>query len=452
MGNKLTTQLVKEFAAITNDNKKDTSESILYGEIVKNGDNVYVKLDGSDISTPVDSSTTEVLDGDRVSVMIKDHTAVVTGNFTKPATNEEAVDDKITEFSREIEDELSGYSSRISQNTTNINLAIRKADAAKDSADAAQDTADTASESAYNAIQLLGAKVDKGDVVTEVNLSTDGVQIYGNRFEVYAENCAIDAQGNAVFYQAQFPGGIKLGDETKVTDYGSWTDKYGNVHPMYICGDASSPIYIYKDGARIMYRASGSYLAQTVASEAYVDLQTQGLASKNYVDNKCSGFATTSDLATKSDVGHTHTAENVFSYGTAATQYWVTQNFEAKSSDIRLKKNIESMSVNRVRKFYQSLNPVSYNFKNNPSKKCFGLIAQDVLDKAEKNLYLHEQELDLVDKNTEISEEDKQIVGDDYYYTINYNQLHAFHIAMIQDLMKRVEELEKEVKELKEKE
>jgi uncharacterized protein YjbI with pentapeptide repeats len=50
------------------------------------GDKVYVKLDGSDLYTPV-STTTHLTDGERVMVTIKNHTAIVTGNISSPAVN-----------------------------------------------------------------------------------------------------------------------------------------------------------------------------------------------------------------------------------------------------------------------------------------------------------------------------------------------------------------------------
>lgn len=438
---KLPDGLIQRFLAATHDKHKETTERTYYGTISGNG----VILDGSNRVTPIANNGAEYVNGDRVEVTIKDHTAVISSNFTKPSTNEEAVESAINEFNSVISNELNGMSTAISQNAENINLAIKKANNAQDSADAAQGTANTASTNAYNATQLLGNKVDKGDVVTEVNLSTDGVQIYGDRFEVYASNCAIDAQGNAVFYQAQFPGGIKLGDVTQNSNEMTWTDKHGVTHTIRSTGGAVSPIWMYKDGIGIVCQFFSGSTGTVTRNIAFEDDLAAFLT-----DSDLNGYAKLTDLNGKSDVGHTHTIDNVFSYGTAATQYWVTQNFESKSSDIRLKKNIESMSVNRVKKFYESLKPVSYNFKMEPSKKSFGLIAQDILEQAHKYLYLDEEELDLVGKNTQPSDKEKEIVGDDSFYTVNYNQLHAFHITMIQELMKKNEELEARIKKLEE--
>lgn len=65
----LSSDLVSQFAKITNDTTTK-KESIVYGKVVKYNDSYYVKIDGSEILTPV-TSTIAISDGERVSVMIK---------------------------------------------------------------------------------------------------------------------------------------------------------------------------------------------------------------------------------------------------------------------------------------------------------------------------------------------------------------------------------------------
>lgn len=80
----LPSNLISEFVRITNDNEKPKTESTAYGTIVKDGSNTYVKLDGSDILTPT-TTTADAQNGERVTVLIKNHTATVTGNISSPA-------------------------------------------------------------------------------------------------------------------------------------------------------------------------------------------------------------------------------------------------------------------------------------------------------------------------------------------------------------------------------
>ena len=87
---KLPKKLVSEFVKVTNTNTETNPEATVYGIIVKNGDSTYARLDGSEILTPV-SSTTDTQDGDRVTILIKNHTATVTGNLTSPAARTDDV-------------------------------------------------------------------------------------------------------------------------------------------------------------------------------------------------------------------------------------------------------------------------------------------------------------------------------------------------------------------------
>lgn len=88
----LSNELISAFVKVTKDSQKTKRETIMYGTVVEQteseGDEAvtthYVKLDGSDLLTPI-TSTVDIKDGERVTVMIKNHTATVTGNITSPA-------------------------------------------------------------------------------------------------------------------------------------------------------------------------------------------------------------------------------------------------------------------------------------------------------------------------------------------------------------------------------
>ena len=79
----LSVELAAQFAKLTKVNTK-SEEKIVYGTIAERDDSLVVKIDGSDCLTPI-SKTADVKAGDRVMVMIKDHTATVTGNVTSPS-------------------------------------------------------------------------------------------------------------------------------------------------------------------------------------------------------------------------------------------------------------------------------------------------------------------------------------------------------------------------------
>lgn len=80
----LSNDLVMQFARVTNTNKKTSSESTVYGTAVSYDGEMYVRVDGSDLLTPVES-TVAMKPGERVTVLIKNHSAIVTGNITDPS-------------------------------------------------------------------------------------------------------------------------------------------------------------------------------------------------------------------------------------------------------------------------------------------------------------------------------------------------------------------------------
>ena len=86
----LSHELAVQFAKITKDEETNKSDTIVYGTAVARDGSIYVKLDGSDLLTPV-STTAVVQDGERVSVLIKNHTASITGNSSSPAARAEDV-------------------------------------------------------------------------------------------------------------------------------------------------------------------------------------------------------------------------------------------------------------------------------------------------------------------------------------------------------------------------
>lgn len=96
----LSSDLMSLFVKTTKDNSKPKTESTAYGTVVKQDDETWVQLDGSDLLTPF-TTTADVKDGERVIITIKNHTATVTGNTEKPAGRHEDivnVNDKVDEL------------------------------------------------------------------------------------------------------------------------------------------------------------------------------------------------------------------------------------------------------------------------------------------------------------------------------------------------------------------
>lgn len=105
----LSNDLISELIKVTTDEVEIKTETTVYGTVVEQNGTTYVKLDGSDLLTPI-STTADISDGDRVPVMIKNHTAIVTGNVTSPSAKKESVEEignRITEAEILIADKVS---------------------------------------------------------------------------------------------------------------------------------------------------------------------------------------------------------------------------------------------------------------------------------------------------------------------------------------------------------
>jgi hypothetical protein len=106
----LSNDLISQFVKATRDSTESSKTTTICGTVkIQNGTNperpkeVYVILDGSNGRlTPVSPTTTDIEDGDRVLVTIKNHVAVITGNFTSPSARTETVQNLGTKLNENV--------------------------------------------------------------------------------------------------------------------------------------------------------------------------------------------------------------------------------------------------------------------------------------------------------------------------------------------------------------
>ena len=92
----LSNNLVSQFAKLNNTNK-DNSGELVYGTTVMQGSKLFVNIDGSDTITPV-VTMSDVKPGERVTIMIKDHSATIIGNITNPSAGTEEMGKVLDEY------------------------------------------------------------------------------------------------------------------------------------------------------------------------------------------------------------------------------------------------------------------------------------------------------------------------------------------------------------------
>ena len=114
----LSSDLISQFVKTTNDNKKNvSSEATFFGTIVEYDGSYYAKLDGSEQLTPI-TTTADVVPGERVTVLLKNHSATVTGNITSPSARQStvvALDGKVSEFGTVLADKVDTVTLRAEQ-------------------------------------------------------------------------------------------------------------------------------------------------------------------------------------------------------------------------------------------------------------------------------------------------------------------------------------------------
>lgn len=181
---RLSSDLISQFVKITNDDKKKEKETTIYGTTVKYGDKMYVRLDGSDILTPM-TSTASMKDNERVIVMIKNHQAIVTGNVTSKSASESSVEDldkttkEIIESTGAVDDRIVAAEANIS-NLQAIDVEIRNsltaAEADIDNLEADNVTIHETLSANTADINTLKTKVGKIDDLTAITADIESLE------------------------------------------------------------------------------------------------------------------------------------------------------------------------------------------------------------------------------------------------------------------------------------
>lgn len=87
----LSRNIIKRYVQVASPEKITSNSETVYGTVVNEGETLYVKIDGSNILTPV-SSTIDIKANDRVLVLVKNHEATVIGSPSSPTARLEELD------------------------------------------------------------------------------------------------------------------------------------------------------------------------------------------------------------------------------------------------------------------------------------------------------------------------------------------------------------------------
>ena len=239
------------------------------------GGGTWVQLDGGAARTPVASSTVAVRQGDEVMVRIDGGNAVVTGNISRPSTDDSALnvlERTMDTFTRRVSD-LNGNVSEIRQSADSIATRVEnvegsvasmeqtaegwswvtsvknQASAAASAASAAQSTAAAASTAAGNAATAAANAQSSADEAAKtatnyMSFTSQGLIVGDMTEEKLGRNVCINDGGVHVFYEGSTEGV----NEIAHLGYGE-----GNAQS----GTAKAPYYTF--GTRASGSAIGNY-------------------------------------------------------------------------------------------------------------------------------------------------------------------------------------------------
>ena len=104
----LSRNIIKRYVQVASPEKITSNSETVYGTVVNEGETLYVKIDGSNILTPV-SSTIDIKANDRVLVLLKNHEATVIGSPSSPTARLEELNKlggKVTKLDTVVADKV----------------------------------------------------------------------------------------------------------------------------------------------------------------------------------------------------------------------------------------------------------------------------------------------------------------------------------------------------------
>ena len=197
----LSNELITQFAKLSNQ-KIEEKDNLINGTVKVINSKEYVRLDGSDILTPV-TSTVDIAEDERVSVRIKDHAATIISNITSPAARSRDVQtlkDEVDQNGNTIkmmDNTITQQGNSIIQMENNINQQQNTINQHNNRINQQNDTII----SLNNTIISQGNEIEANNNAIEANgnqieLLNDTVRTHGNNI-VLLEN-TVEAQGNRI--------------------------------------------------------------------------------------------------------------------------------------------------------------------------------------------------------------------------------------------------------------
>lgn len=278
-------------------------------------------------------------------------------------------------------------------------------------------------------LELKIGRDENDQVVSMINASADQIMLRGNRLIIESNNFQLDADGNVYIVQSL---GFKDSSYGRNTDI-IGLDGRGNPVLQNIDIDLSS-VHAQND--------------EYIATESYVDQAIQGIPDPPVKKITASPTGTYSGTIKKAIRFLNVIGGSNGTYQIHGEVYTIDTG-----SDKRIKDHITDLPE-ELEAAYLNLHPVKFRFKPGlKSSDCrqyhYGFISQE-LEKALLDVGIGERDTSLYEYLPVDTDEHVDLYVDDKLHHVNYRELHAMHVQMIQKQQKEIEELKRENKDLSE--
>lgn len=278
----------------------------------------------------------------------------------------------------------------------------------------------------------LELKIDRDDsdqIVSMINASADRITLRGNRLIIESNNFQLDADGNVYIVQSLGFKDSSYGQNTDIIGL----DGRGNPVLQNIDIDLSS-VHAQND--------------EYIATESYVDQAIQGIPDAPVKKITASPTGTTTGSIKKAIRFLNVIGGSGGTYQIHGEVYTIDTG-----SDKRIKDHITDLPE-ELEVAYLNLRPVKFRYKpglksSDSRQYHYGFISQE-LEKALLDVGIGECDTSLYEYLPVDTDEHVDLYVDDKLHHVNYRELHAMHVQMIQRQHKEIEELKRENKDLSE--
>ncbi len=275
-------------------------------------------------------------------------------------------------------------------------------------------------------LELKLGRDENDQVISMINASADQIVLRGNRLIVECNNFELDALGRVhIIDSLLFDSGDAYGVEILSHD------GRNNAFLQNVRLDLSS-----------VTDANG----ENLATESYVDQAIPDIPVKNITAYPT---GTTSNATIKKAIRFL----NVIGGSDGTYQIHGEVYTIDTGSDRRIKDHITDLPE-ELEDAYLNLHPVKFRYKpglksSDSSQYHYGFISQE-LEKALLDVGIRERDTSLYEYLPVDTDEHVDLYVDDKLHHVNYRELHAMHVQMIQKQQKEIEELKRENKNLSE--